>query len=114
MTVERNDRRSFLKTTAATLTAAAIAPNAYAGGSDEIKVGLVGCGGRGSQACENVLDSAKGVRIVALGDVFKDKVYGLRSHLDGWIKQDGQAKKFGNVVDIHDDHCFDGLDAFKS
>src|SRR5438105_132496 len=95
-------RRGFLKSAAATsaVLAAAGAINAQPAGSDEIKVGMVGCGGRGSQACENVLDSSKGVKIVALGDAFKEKAYDLRSHLNEWIKKEGKAKEHGNQVDV--------------
>ena len=49
-------------------------PGAYAAGSDEISVGLIGCGGRGTGAVDNVLSSAQGVRLVAMGDMFKDRL----------------------------------------
>jgi predicted dehydrogenase len=106
------DRRTFIKATAVA-TAAGVVGGAYAGGSDEMRVGVIGCGGRGSGAAEDVLNSAKGVKIVALGDVFKDKVYTLRERLNGFIQRDGPAKEFGNSVDVRDEQCFDGLDAFE-
>ena len=49
-------------------------PGAWAQGSDEIRVGLVGCGGRGTGAARNVVDAAPGVRIVAMADAFKDRL----------------------------------------
>src|SRR5690348_8482317 len=90
-------RRTFLKTAATTgaVLAAGNALNAHAAGSDEMRVGLVGCGGRGRGASENVLSSAKGVKIVALGDAFKEKAYDLREHLVNWVKG-GRAKELGN------------------
>lgn len=106
------DRRAFLKTTA-TVAAAGIVGNAYAHSNDEIKVGVVGCGGRGRGACEDVLSSAKGVKIITLGDVFKHKAYDLRTHLMDWIQKDSPAKKFGNTVDVPDERIFDGFDAIQ-
>jgi myo-inositol 2-dehydrogenase / D-chiro-inositol 1-dehydrogenase len=119
-------RRGFLKSAAATsaVLAAANAITAHAAGSDEIRVGMVGCGGRGKGACENVLNSSKGVKIVALGDAFKEKAYDLRAHLTDWIKKEPKAgdprtvgneaaRKFGNQVDVTPDRCFGGLDAYE-
>jgi myo-inositol 2-dehydrogenase / D-chiro-inositol 1-dehydrogenase len=111
-------RRGFLKSAAATgaVLATASAINAHAAGSDEIRVGLIGCGGRGRGASENVMSSAKGVKIVALGDAFHDKAYDLRQNLMDWIKNDGKADKareLGNQVDVTPDRCFGGLDAYE-
>jgi predicted dehydrogenase len=108
-------RRGFLKSAAATsaVLAAASAINAQPAGSDEIRVGMIGCGSRGRGACENVLNSSKGVKIVALGDAFKEKAYDLREHLVNWIKKDGKAKENGNEVNVTPDRCFGGLDAYE-
>jgi predicted dehydrogenase len=109
-------RRTFLQTSAAAagaaLTTTLATPGVYAGGSDAIKVGVIGCGGRGSGAADNVLHSAKGVQVIALGDVFKDKVDHCRS---GLMKTaaGNEAKALGNSVDIPDDRCYVGLDAFQ-
>src|SRR5215469_7239670 len=70
------NRRDFLKTAtvaagAAVVSNLSLAPAVHAAGSDQIKVGIVGCGGRGTGAGENVLNAARGVTIYALGDVFK-------------------------------------------
>src|SRR5690554_1625867 len=43
----------------------------------ELKAGVIGCGGRGSGAAMNFLDSANGVTIIALGDVFEERVDSL-------------------------------------
>jgi predicted dehydrogenase len=108
-------RRTFLKTAAvagAALTAEALAPAVYAAGSDTIKVGLVGCGGRGTDACGNVLHAADNVKIVALGDVFSGHLKGCRKRLQDQANED-EIKKRGNGVDLPEERCYVGLDAYK-
>ncbi|MEA4978704.1 MAG: Gfo/Idh/MocA family oxidoreductase, partial [Petrimonas sp.] len=68
----------------------------------ELKAGVVGCGGRGSGAAMNFLNAANGVTIVALGDVFEDKVNGLADKL--------KAEK---NIEVPADKRFVGLDAYK-
>jgi hypothetical protein len=60
-------RRGFLKTTAALAGTAALGPLAlersvHAAGSDIIRVGLIGCGGRGTDAALNALNAGKDIR----------------------------------------------------
>src|SRR5690242_18175853 len=84
-------RRTFLKAAAvagAALTVEALAPAVYAAGSDEIKIGLVGCGGRGTGAAGNALHAAKGVKVVAVGDVFKTHAEGCAHNLERIAKED--------------------------
>jgi predicted dehydrogenase len=110
-------RRDFLKTTAtaagALAAGAAWVADAHAAGSDAIKVGLIGCGGRGTGAADNVLHSAKGVQVVALGDAFKDRLDGCRGHLTNLARNDDRVKELGNSVDVPDERCFVGLDAYE-
>ncbi len=81
-------RRDFIKR--ATLAGVGLASSkymqsgsyAYAGGSDEIRVGLVGCGGRGMGAVRDVVASSDGVRLVAVADLFEDKVRLAREMLE--------------------------------
>ena len=47
----------------------------------ELKVGLVGCGGRGNGAVADLLNAANGIKVVALGDVFEDRIEGVRKNL---------------------------------
>jgi myo-inositol 2-dehydrogenase / D-chiro-inositol 1-dehydrogenase len=108
-------RRTFLKTAAvagAALTVEALSPALYAAGSDMIKVGLVGCGGRGTGAAENVLNAAKGVKIVAIGDVFASHMKGCRGTLERLAKEE-KIKNLGNSVELPEERCFVGLDAYK-
>ncbi len=101
-----NSRRSFLKAT--TLAAAAgslsIARGAHAAGDDVLKVGLVGCGGRGTGAAVNALNADPGVRITALADAFDERV---RSSRDALMKQDAER------ATVPDDRCFTGFDSYQ-
>jgi len=45
---------------------------AHAGGSDVIKIGMVGCGGSGSGAAANAMKAGKDIRLVAMADLFDD------------------------------------------
>jgi predicted dehydrogenase len=67
-----------------------------------LRAGLVGCGSRGTGAAINLLRAANGVEIVALGDVFEDRLNGSREHL---------AKEFNQ--NIADDKCFIGFDSYQ-
>jgi predicted dehydrogenase len=113
----QTDRRDFLKTTsvaAGTALAAnlGLLSNVHAAGSDEIRVGLIGCGGRGSGAVDNVLHAAPNVKIVAIGDVFKAPVERLRNSLQK-VNQNDALKKMGNSVDLPQERCFVGLDCHE-
>jgi predicted dehydrogenase len=100
-------RRDFLKTSALAAGAAATqlgtVTNAFAAGSDVIKVGLVGCGGRGTGAAEQSINSSTNVKLHAMADLFKD-------HLDGCLDK---LKQFGDKVDVANDRKFIGFDAYK-
>jgi myo-inositol 2-dehydrogenase/D-chiro-inositol 1-dehydrogenase len=96
-------RRDFLATGAAAATAAVLPTAVHAAGNDTIRVGVIGCGGRGTQAAENALDADKSVKIVALGDVFMDKSKRAASVL---------TKRNKDRVDFAD-RIFGGLDAYQ-
>ncbi len=109
----RPSRRDFLKTSTAAFGAAtvgslagslAIGRSAHATGDDTLKFGLIGCGGRGSGAAGNAMNGHKKNVLVAMADVFEDKVRGSRDRLKK-IKPDQVA--------VDDDHCFAGLDAYR-
>jgi predicted dehydrogenase len=108
-------RRDFIKTTAAGAAlagAVALERTVYAAGDDSIKVGLIGCGGRGRGAAENVLHAAQGVTLWALGDAFDFQADDAHSHLVNFGKEDGRVKELGNKVDV-ENRVFTGLDAYK-
>ena len=113
-TTNDTTRRDFLKTTAvaAAGSALALAGGVHAAGSDTIKIGLIGCGGRGTGAAHNVLSSAPNVVIHALGDAFQDRAQGCKNFLTNNLKDDARVKELGNKVDLGD-RVFVGLDAYK-
>ena len=69
-------RRDFLRTAGAASLASAIPGSLglHAAGSDAIKVGVIGCGGRGTGAAIDCLNAAPGVEVVALGDLLMERV----------------------------------------
>lgn len=102
-------RRTFLKTTALTASAATLSALntqrfGYAAGSDAIKIGVIGCGGRGSAAALDALDAEPGVKLVAMCDIFPDKVQKALEKL---------KERKPDQVDVKDDHCFVGFDAYQ-
>src|SRR5688500_6621851 len=68
-------RRDFLKGSAAAVAAGqfAVLQNAHAAGGDLLRVGLVGCGGRGTGAAAQALNADPNVKLVAMGDAFADR-----------------------------------------
>jgi predicted dehydrogenase len=101
-------RRGFMKGAAAGAVSLAAAspfhPRAYAAGSDTIRLGLIGCGGRGTYDAGNCLNAAEGVELVAMGDMFQDRLDTCRRTL---------TKRAPDKVKVTDDKCFVGWDAYK-
>ncbi len=100
-------RRDFLKASTGVASAAALGAlkvAAYAGGSDTIRVGMIGCGGRNSGAAAQALTADKGARLVAMCDIFMDRVKAVRRVL---------RERKGEQVGADDDHCFAGFDGYK-
>ncbi len=95
-------RRQFLAASAAV----AVAPHIHAAGNDIIKIGLIGCGDRGTGAAVNALSADKNVKLVAMGDAFPDR---LESSLDNLLKKKAVADR----VDVKPDAKFVGFNAYK-
>jgi myo-inositol 2-dehydrogenase / D-chiro-inositol 1-dehydrogenase len=103
-----SSRRDFIRTTTAAVVGGTLAstvnlPGAFAAGSDEIRVGVIGCGGRGTGAIENVLNAAEGVRLVAIGDLFPDRLQESLKNL----------AKLGDKVAVPAERQFTGWDAYE-
>lgn len=120
-------RRSFLKTSvlaAGALTQAPFVITTHAENDDPIRIGLIGCGGRGTGALldalgvethvvypskgyhtEDVAEGArstrKNVKVVALCDLFPDRLNRCRQ----------QLRKL--KIEVPDEHCFTGFDGYK-
>ncbi len=102
-------RRDFLKhatlgAPAAVATAAWVARAAHAAGSDVLKIGLIGCGPRGSGAAVNALNADKNARLWAMADLVAGNIAASRKNI--------QAEK-GVQVDVSDERCFTGFDAYQ-
>lgn len=102
-------RRDFLKTSAligGALIGPAILPSKiYGAGNDApLKIGLIGCGGRGTGAAGEALKADKNVTLTAMGDAFEEK---LKASLE--ILQKEEPAK----VQVDDEHRFVGLDAYQ-
>jgi len=98
-------RRDFLKTSAAAATLAAVTP-VHAAGSDVLRIGLIGCGGRGTGAATQALNADKNVKLVAMADAFEDR---LESSLATLKRDDAVAGK----VDVKPEQRFVGFDAYQ-
>ena len=105
----KSSRRDFLRRAAATATGTALAAGldtarvAHAAGSDTIRIALVGCGGRGTGAAVEALNTGSNVKLVALADVFDDQVERTRAIL----------LKASKKVDLPKERCFVGFDAYR-
>jgi predicted dehydrogenase len=103
---QTNTGTSKLTAGGAVATAAALGQMAYAQGTGKIKVGLLGCGGRGNGAMRHCLQADPDVEIIALADLFEDKVRRTRDRI---MKED----KFKGRIKIDDDHMYWGYDCHE-
>jgi len=104
-------RRDFIKTSSLLVAGGAVgstlsvARAAHPFGSDVIKLGLIGCGGRGSGAAVQAMNTMGGeVKLVAMGDVFDDRVQGAFR---------GIKSQHPNKVDVSKERMFSGFDNYK-
>lgn len=98
-------RREFLKASAGVAAMATLPVElfAHAQGSDKLRVGLIGCGGRGTGAAIDCLDAHPSVELYAMGDVFEDR---LNASLKALEEEKKDRLNIGN-------RKFIGLDAYK-
>lgn len=130
MTQERNDvnaseakgrwsRRDFVSTAGAAAVVAplmmprvlhAALPGVHLGlpRRDTLRVGLVGCGGRGTGAATQALNADPNVQLVGLADVFEERVQSCRDYL---TKRAGES--IGSRTHVEPEHCYVGLDSYK-
>ncbi|HON92272.1 MAG: Gfo/Idh/MocA family oxidoreductase [Phycisphaerae bacterium] len=97
-------RRDFIKASAASAAALGMTSRMYAAGSDTIRVGLIGCGGQGTRDLVSCVRSSPGVQIVALGDLFEDRLQESVATL---------TKEVPDAMKVPADQRFVGFDAYK-
>jgi predicted dehydrogenase len=105
---KNNPRRDFLKTSALVtggLMMPFSMPGAYASGSDEIKLAVIGCGGRGTGAVFQALETGHNIRLVAMADAFRDR---LDSSYEPMLQKYGKEK-----IDVSEDRKFVGFEGYK-
>jgi predicted dehydrogenase len=102
-------RRTFIQTTAAATAAIVLPGGVHVSGSDVIRVGLIGCGGRGTGAASDCLRGSDGVELVAMGDLVPDRLAKCRTELTASAAKYGFTAKYK----VTDERCFTGFDAYK-
>ncbi len=98
-------RRDFLVGSAAAAATLTSIPLVHAAGSSTIKIGLVGCGGRGTGAAQQALTADSNTKLVAMADAFQDRLD------DSLFELKGSA--VGGRVEVPKDHQFTGFDGYK-
>lgn len=99
-------RRTFLQTTAATAAAYTLAAGAHAAGDNTLRVGLVGCGGRGTGAAKQALRADPKVKLVAMCDAFMDR-------LDASLNELNNIRDIADKIAVTPSTKFDGFDGYK-
>ncbi len=113
MTTPTPSRRSFLQAASATalgggsLGALRATAPVHGGRQDRLKIGLVGCGGRGSGAAVQALNADQDVVLWAMGDAFADRIEGS---LNGITEAGREGGGFADRIDVPPDRRFAGLD----
>ena len=107
---KRPSRRDFLRSSTAAVAGAAVAGGldldrcAHAAGSDQIKIALIGCGGRGTGAAANCLNVPDNIKLVAVADAFEDQARNTLQRL---------KKRYADRIDVPEDRIFAGFDAHR-
>jgi len=106
-------RRDFLKTSSiaaamGTGLLSSLSARAYAAGDDTLKIGLVGCGGRGSGAAAQALSTEGKTKLVAMGDAFRNQLDGALRNIQAAVSGRPDAE-----VDVEEARKFVGFDAYQ-
>jgi len=112
-------RRDFVKQTGIISGGVLAAPlitnaNFYSGASDEIKVALIGCGGRGTGAAVQALLSKQNVKLVAMADAFRDRLDDAYKSITGDLTEAGIAGDIKKLIDVPEERKFIGFDGYKN
>jgi len=101
-------RREFLQASAVAAASAtlALSRSAHAADGNLLKIGLIGCGGRGSQAAIEAMRADQNVKLWAMADAFEDR---LEGSLNSLARKEDVASK----IDVSPERRFVGFDAYK-
>ncbi len=105
------NRRDFVKASSIVAVGAALSHDlplaraAHNGVEDTLKIGLIGCGGRGTGAAVNATHADSNIKITALADAFQDRVDSCRERLETQIP---------GFMAVDNDHCFTGFDCHQA
>ena len=116
-------RREFVKTSSAIIAGGAalaagvdIAKAAHVAGDEEIKVALIGCGGRGTSAAAQALSTQGKVTLWAMADAFEGNIAGSLRRIRGGVEDGYDSQKMGPIEDrfkITPERQFSGFDAYQ-
>lgn len=115
----KSSRREFVKQTSLITGGILAAPllsraNYFSGAGNEIKVAVVGCGGRGTGAALQALLTKQNVKVVALADAFKDRIDDCYKKLTSNDMSDfGVSGNLKHKVDVPEERKFVGFDAYE-
>ncbi len=100
-------RRQFVQTSAAATAGLMASGNyAFAQGSDTIRVGVVGCGGRGTGAAVQALRTKQNVKLVAMGEAFRDRLDESFENIQNELEDTSR-------IEVPEERKFVGFDAYK-
>ncbi|GAB4424997.1 MAG: Gfo/Idh/MocA family oxidoreductase [Bacteroidia bacterium] len=113
-------RRDFMKTSALAagglvVSASALQAGVHIDGDDVIRVGLIGCGGRGTGAAMQALSVKQNTRLVAMADAFRDRIDNCYKHLTDPNSTDWSGAAVSDAKDhvqVPEEHKFVGFDAY--
>ena len=105
-------RRDFLKTSAVSATVPLLASPLLAAKENTLKIGLVGCGGRGKGAAFDALRADANTQLYAMCDVFEDRLESGYQDVHNFVNSDG-ADLGPDRVDVSKERRFSGFDGYK-
>jgi predicted dehydrogenase len=106
-------RRQFIKTSTATAAGFIAAPailgtkSSAASPGDTLRVGLIGCGGRGSEAAMNAMRGDNNAVLTAMADIYEENIENKLPHM---LKDED----VGGRIKVEKKNRFVGLDAYKA
>jgi predicted dehydrogenase len=113
---QQRSRREFMKASSAAVVGSVVvssvplSANAYYSSDDVIKIGIIGCGGRGTGATVQALSTRENIKLVAMADAFRDQ---LDNSLEQILNPEaGHAEAVAGRVDVPEEHKFVGFDAY--